>query len=701
MGAFLKIGHGLIPRLSSALSVTVARDQILSDLANYSAASTIFYPNQDATVDAFQAISSSTDQGSLGNTIAQVTAANRPFLSRDDNKENATFQSNDFSTWTNNTITVTNNSTTDPFGGSAGARLTRGSIAANLSISQTFQAGRWISETYFKAGTLTSVDLSFYQGTEKAVTVEIVSGPGSVSVVSNIARLSGLSGSEWTRIRVTMVAAHTATLTHYIYPGTVTATSNGTYLFVYNCEVRNYGREYLGEITTTYPKFAGINSKKIAVFDASNDGLNVSTLSVNPTGGMWATVAIRPFGMTLSPIMSCRPGSASNRFIFYLAADGSIVVRVDKSTTDYIQQATAAGEYTAGELMILTFKYDGTTAASGITIFKNGVQLATSSATGGAYTVPTAGDILKIGVNASGGTFNGAFGFGVFGQGSQLSEPNRAAWEAFATYAFTGEGRPFVTVAAASDQTDIQNLFQGGSTVFWQSSASTTINKSTIDITLPSSVDAQAVNYIAVRGLNLLTKAGSGLVEIYVRGSTDAFVSSDVELLYTSVEDGDLVGPNLEDHLYEGTLSSTYKYFRIEIITENAIPHRLRKLYIGELFDFGGKSPYYPYTPGYGENGSPFTSDSGSMFITSMGRRGRRLQFSWRGITDASRIFFDKFINRYLTNWPIFLYQPAESDHEPLSGDTVVFGYARGEVGTKDWKNNNQIGLSFIEDIVG
>jgi hypothetical protein len=257
-------------------------------------------------------------------------------------------------------------------------------------------------------------------------------------------------------------------------------------------------------------------------------------------------------------------------------------------------------------------------------------------------------------------------------------------------------------VSLGPDDLPVENLFYGGSTIYYRNSTSQAIAKSIFRLTLGDDYPAETVDYIAIRGLNLMFKYGSGDIAITVYGSTDNFVAdNDLLLSVSGLDETDLVGPYLEDYILEGALSTAYNSFEITITSQNEIPHRLRKIYLGTLFDFSGTSPYYPYVPGYAENGSPFTSDAGSIFKTSNGRRSRQMNFLWRGITDADRIEFDKQIRQFLSDYPIFLFEPSASDHAPLNGDSLVFGWANAEIGTKDWKNNNQISLNFSEDIIG
>lgn len=257
-------------------------------------------------------------------------------------------------------------------------------------------------------------------------------------------------------------------------------------------------------------------------------------------------------------------------------------------------------------------------------------------------------------------------------------------------------------ISLGPDDLPVQNLFYGGSTVYWRNSTSQAVGYAIFDLTIGSNYDAQTIDHIAIRGLNLMFKYGSGDIDIEVRGSTDGFVADDdVLLTVNNVTENDLVGPFLEDYILTGSLSTAYNQFRIKITATNEVPFRIRKINIGKLFDFGATSPHYPYTPEYLDNGSPFTADTGSAFKTSIGRRGRMLNFSWYHISEDDRMFFDKEIKKYLSDYPIFLYQPTVGQHNPLNEDTLLYGWAEGAVSSGEWNDFNDISLSFREDIVG
>jgi hypothetical protein len=251
-----------------------------------------------------------------------------------------------------------------------------------------------------------------------------------------------------------------------------------------------------------------------------------------------------------------------------------------------------------------------------------------------------------------------------------------------------------VLVPESADSLPIRNLFYGGSTVYWRNSVEDAIGKTFITLEIPSELDEESIDYIALRGLNLMFKHGSG--SIYLEGAVDGVSTGGINIV-----ESDLMGPFKEDYIFTFPETAAGREFQIFIISTNEMPHRLRKIYLGKLFNFGGVSPYYPYEPGYGDNGTPFTSDAGSIFKSSMGRSPNTLALAWRGLPDSIRIEWQREIYQYLADYPIFLYEPSESDHSPLSDNELLFGWAQTQTKTKDWKNNNDISLSFREDIVG
>lgn len=702
MVAFLKVGYNSIPRLSSLQSVANFRDQIFSDVAAYSASRSVFWPKFSVeTLDGNNGISAITDIGPSGNNGSQAVSANRPQLSRSDTLENLfkySQQWSQVSAWTRGGITPLDNAAIAPDGTTTATKLTKDDAGSSRSINQgvTINA-QGIVEFWISAGTFTSANFGALAGSWLAATAIILEGPGSVSG-PDFMTISGLT-SAWTKIRLTTNSSN-AGFQFFLYPGGAGSGSSGAYLYVWQAQARRAGTSSDLVLTTTVQEWSGINLNKTLILDGSNDSIDGTYLPVI-AGGFTIVAHIRKFNAVAAAICSCYNNTAQNRLWFFVSATGVLSVRIWANATDYIERSTAAGAIVVNTDAIVSFTYDGTTAATGIKIYLNGVQVDTTTASAGGYAVPAVSTYtLNIGRLNTSDYFTGAIGF-FAAFVTALSAVNRAEVEALASYNFLGTTRPFISQSAASDIFPVSNLYAGGSTVYWRNSATVVTAKSTFKLGIGSDQAMSTVNYFAIRGLNLMFKAGSGNVTVNVYGFDNNYLTAGVLLLTDTISESELRGPFLEDYLYEGSLSAAYRYFSIEIISQYECVHRLRKLYIGTLFDFGGRSPYYPYVPGYGDNGSPFTSDAGSIFKTSVGRRPRQLQFNWRGIKDTDRVFFDENVKQYLTDYPIFLYEIPSSDHKPLNDDGVVFGWADSEIGTKDWKNNNQISLSLREDIVG
>jgi hypothetical protein len=253
-------------------------------------------------------------------------------------------------------------------------------------------------------------------------------------------------------------------------------------------------------------------------------------------------------------------------------------------------------------------------------------------------------------------------------------------------------------VSVGSDYSDVRNLFYGGSSIFYRNSNTEVIAKTKINLTLVDKYPAQSINYFAIKGVNLLFESGATLVTVTV-SATDGINSNSESVSFNSTA---LIGSFGEDYIHTfAEWANTYSEFEITIETDIEIPHKLRKFYLGKLYTFDDKSPFYPYSPDMADNGTPFTADTGSRYKTSMGRRGKILGFNWRGLTDAQKLFIDANIRPFLPDFPVFLYEPNVSDHTPLGSAKLLFGWAEMRIATKEWKDNNQISLSFFEDITG
>ena len=255
--------------------------------------------------------------------------------------------------------------------------------------------------------------------------------------------------------------------------------------------------------------------------------------------------------------------------------------------------------------------------------------------------------------------------------------------------------------SATSEDSDYphENLFFGGSSLLYKTSSTATSNN--IDLDLGSGFTS-SIDYLILRGCNLLVgSAGESNAGVSIIGSTDNFSSSNNTIFSnTTIETSDLTGPRTEDLILSGSTSTAYRYWRVQTTSTGSVYHTYRKIYCGNLFDFGGISPVYPYSPNYSDTLKGFTSDSGALFKTTSGYRRRVYTFTWNGVTDAYRDEFDSKVNKYANDFPVYLYQPSSATHSPLNGHDLVccwidsVSWSSGE-----WKDVNSVTVSFVEDI--
>lgn len=258
-----------------------------------------------------------------------------------------------------------------------------------------------------------------------------------------------------------------------------------------------------------------------------------------------------------------------------------------------------------------------------------------------------------------------------------------------------------ISTAASTEHADFphENLFHGGSTIYWKSASTTTQSLFTIDL---GSGNERGCDFIAVRGLKQLYSQTPGTVDLQLRASTDNFSVSDIEILRDSdILESELIGNYNEDFVIKGSLSSSYRYWRVKLVTTNLVVQSMRKVYFGESFNFSNRSPSYPFTNSLiTDNNRQFVSDGGTIFKTSSGRGREEKQLFWKGISDDILNSFRDDIERYLSDYPIFLYSPDSFDHYVLKNN-LLFGWANTEVRSGGvWKDQNQISMNFVEDLI-
>jgi hypothetical protein len=247
-----------------------------------------------------------------------------------------------------------------------------------------------------------------------------------------------------------------------------------------------------------------------------------------------------------------------------------------------------------------------------------------------------------------------------------------------------------------------ENVFYGSKTLHYETAAAVTSSSITLDM---GSGNTASARYIALSGVNGMIAQTPGTLTIQLRASTDNFAASNVLILEkAAIVSGDLIGTYNEELMIEQEAPSTaYRYWRILTTSSNSIIHKYRKIYFGDYYDFGGRSPKYPYksNPETNITNKGFMSDAGTNFVTSSGRAVNNVSLTWHALPDSEKeIYFSK-IGNYTADYPLFLYEPLTFDHKVLR-NRIMFGWAATESASHNrWKNANEISMRFVEDILG
>lgn len=221
-----------------------------------------------------------------------------------------------------------------------------------------------------------------------------------------------------------------------------------------------------------------------------------------------------------------------------------------------------------------------------------------------------------------------------------------------------------LTIDASADANfPVRNLFYNGSGVVWKRSGTATSTNITFDL---GNTKKSSANYCILRGINnIVHQQGDKYgVTVEVRASLDNFASSNV--LVSSQNPIELVGTKDEDAILLFTRTYEYRYWRVVIVTDTAIQHQLRKLFIGNLFNFDAVSPHYPYRSKYQETGNAFVSDRGTLFKSSNGKKQRSLEINWRNVLDSTVDFFKARMVESKDDSP-FCFVHKDSMHNPLT----------------------------------
>ena len=260
-----------------------------------------FDANRGTTVDADNLVGQWNDLSGNGYNATQATTANKPILSRTDNKENYFRYSEEFnqgSVWTLNNATITANAATAPDGTTTADKLIDNATNAQHSVQQmvTVLAPNvsYRASVYVKAAELTSCRVIFYDDGVNFYGISLNLSTGVATVTSG-GTVNGTSytvtnvGSGWYLVSIvgTIPApnANRHGLTINTASGGVSYAGSGNGILVWGASLQEAGADGTYLKTGDVRKPRGINGNRSLFFDGTDDNLRADALATPFSGG--------------------------------------------------------------------------------------------------------------------------------------------------------------------------------------------------------------------------------------------------------------------------------------------------------------------------------------------------------------------------------------------------------------------------------
>ena len=257
----------------------------------------IYDPDENATVDAQQRISQLTDLSSNTNHATQGTNANKPLLTRADNRENrlqystANFANGTY--WSTTGLTFTEGQA-DPLGGTAATLFTTSGGSARhytkpvIAVSPSFAVGQvvrmsvWVKDNGSGFYTFVGLNDGAWKGTiinqatgviqNTSGVTATVSGPTSGFYKVTILYTVAATGT------VRLEIGHTDSTTVSLGPNTFN--SDGLSLIFYNPQCKISTADEVDLVTTDYPILSGRNYNRMMYFDGVDDILSLTSTGI-------------------------------------------------------------------------------------------------------------------------------------------------------------------------------------------------------------------------------------------------------------------------------------------------------------------------------------------------------------------------------------------------------------------------------------
>jgi hypothetical protein len=156
---------------------------------------------------------------------------------------------------------------------------------------------------------------------------------------------------------------------------------------------------------------------------------------------------------------------------------------------------------------------------------------------------------------------------------------------------------------------------------------------------------ADVPNHMILARADLLRRLDSAACVWSVTGSaSSAFASPETQT--GSWNQADLLGPRAEDLVVTFTPSS-FRYWRVKLVTTASVIHRYSKIYFGEWFDFGSE---------------PIVDVPQTRAVRARGNREAYYKYTltWKGVNNTVAAAFNDDILSMRDTHPVFLYDAGD-----------------------------------------
>jgi hypothetical protein len=247
-----------------------------------------------------------------------------------------------------------------------------------------------------------------------------------------------------------------------------------------------------------------------------------------------------------------------------------------------------------------------------------------------------------------------------------------------------------VTSHAYSDFQPYWNLFKGKRYHHGKLAATTAANRE-LAFTLQDGLP-QSASYCILSRADLLIAQGA--TSHNLQRSTDGLSWTTVDTM--PIIPNNLIGVRSQDLIDTFTQTSTFQYWRSQIVGANAVT-RYSKLYFGNMFDIGTHPDSFSYNQERAQS-ADFEADSGAKHQIQTGLPKYNFRITWEGITDAKCAEMARILKSNYDS--LFLYAPTQP--QILAGFSLVhvrcLSFQKED--TEGWPNWNRITCSF-EELIG